>query len=273
MIQLLLRNGFILSQLDGEGMRVVEDQQKRHIKEVYMDSALRSLASDRNSDSASNFSFENAHTQNTATERINAMLTESINARKAEYFDLSGNDMEPQHELYSSSSPAVQNYNRNRILIDDCFNSIRDLKHESMLRGMESERRSHETIENNTKMFQEELFKIHGEHDIQSMQSQQVVNDLLRQMRTQVSPLYAFSDKPKPLFPRDPVMQQHLRSVEMSQQSRQADAATSSNNDPESAHEKKDMLEDLETLMGYQPNHEKHHFIGKLNQQNSLEHN
>ena len=74
-----------------------------------------------------------------------------------------------------------------------------------MLRGMETERRSQENIENNTKTFQEELFKTHGEHDIQNMQSQQVVNDLLRQMRSQVSPPYAFSDtKPKPLFPQDP---------------------------------------------------------------------
>ena len=84
-----LRNGFVLSQLDGDGMRVMEDQQEMHIKEVYVDSALRSLASDRSSDSVSNFSFKSAHTQNTATERINAMLTESINVRKAEYYDLS----------------------------------------------------------------------------------------------------------------------------------------------------------------------------------------
>lgn len=58
-----LRNGFILNQLDGDGMRVMEDQQKRHIKEVYMDSALRSLASDRSSDSVSNLSFKSAHTK------------------------------------------------------------------------------------------------------------------------------------------------------------------------------------------------------------------
>ena len=30
----VIRNGFVLSQLDGEGMRVMEDQQKRYIKEV-----------------------------------------------------------------------------------------------------------------------------------------------------------------------------------------------------------------------------------------------
>ena len=58
-----LRNGFVLSQLDGEGMRIMEDQQKR-IKEVYMDSASRSLASEHGSDiSVSNFSFKSAHTK------------------------------------------------------------------------------------------------------------------------------------------------------------------------------------------------------------------
>ena len=126
-----LRNGFVLSQLDGEGMRIMEDQQKRHIKEVYMDSALRSLASEHGSaNSVSNFSFKRAHTQNAATARINAMLTESVNARKAEFFDLSENDTEPQHQVDSSSSPssAGQNYSRNSILIEDYFNSIRDLK-------------------------------------------------------------------------------------------------------------------------------------------------
>ena len=63
---------------------------------------------------------------------------------------------------------------------------------------------------------------------------------LLHQIQTQVPPPYAFSDnKPKPLFPQDPIMQQHLRAVGMSQQSRKPDTASSSNNDPESTHEPK----------------------------------
>ena len=57
-----LRDGFVMSQLDGEGTRIMGDQQKRHNKQVCMDSALRSLASDRSSDSVSNFSFKSAHT-------------------------------------------------------------------------------------------------------------------------------------------------------------------------------------------------------------------
>ena len=63
-----LRNGFVLSRLDGEGARVMEDQQQRHIKEVYVDSALRSLSSERGSDSVSNLSFKSAHTKYTNRE-------------------------------------------------------------------------------------------------------------------------------------------------------------------------------------------------------------
>ena len=60
-----------------------------------MDSALKSLASDPGSASNSNLPLKSAHTQNTQTERINEMITESVNAKKrnakAEYYDLSGN--------------------------------------------------------------------------------------------------------------------------------------------------------------------------------------
>ena len=54
----------------------------RHIKEVYVDSALKSLASDPGSASISICSFKSAHTQNTQTERINELITESVNAKK-----------------------------------------------------------------------------------------------------------------------------------------------------------------------------------------------
>ena len=63
-----LRKGFVMSQLDGEGARVMEEQQQRHNKEVYMDSALRTLAGERGSDSVSNFSFKSAHTKYTNRE-------------------------------------------------------------------------------------------------------------------------------------------------------------------------------------------------------------
>ena len=48
---------------------------------------------------------------------------------------------------------------------------MRDLQNESILREREAERRSQEINDNNTKMFKEELFKNHGEHDMQNMQT------------------------------------------------------------------------------------------------------
>ena len=78
-----LRNGFILSQLDGEGMRVMEQQQQRHMKEVYIGSALKSLASNLDNESISICSFKSAYTQDAPTQRIQEMITRASNLRKA----------------------------------------------------------------------------------------------------------------------------------------------------------------------------------------------
>ena len=75
------------------------------------------------------------------------MLTERINSRKAEFYDLSGNEVD------TSSSSDEQNYSRNHIHIDH-LSSMRDLQNEAILREMEAERRSQEINDNNTKMFQ-----------------------------------------------------------------------------------------------------------------------
>ena len=106
-----------------------------------------------------------------------------------------------------------------------------------MLKEMEAERRMQDITENNTIMFIEELYKIHGGHEMQKMQQQRVINDLLLQVQTPYGPI----QKPTPLFPQDPVMQQHLRAVEMAQQSRQPPASAPSN-DPEPSHEPKGLV-------------------------------
>ena len=144
--------------------------------------------------------------------------------------------MEPPLDLDDPSSDG-QNDMRNHIHIEDYLNPIRDNKNEAMLREMEAERRMQE-INGNNKMMFKELHKIHGESEMQNMQQQNVINELLTQIQT---PYSIFSDnKPKPLFPSsDPALEQHLRSVEMSQQSRQAPAYSFSGNNPEPTHEPK----------------------------------
>ena len=122
-----------------------------------------------------------------------------------------------------------------------------------MLKDMEAERRVQEITENNTMMFKEELYNFHGEHEMQSMQQQHVINDLLPQMQTPYGPIRS-DTKPKPLFPQDPVLQQHLRAVETSQQSKQA-PAPSSKMTQNHLMSQKDLLDDLGTTMEYQQKH------------------
>ena len=102
---------------------------------------------------------------------------------------------------------------------------------------MEAERGMQEINGNNKMMSKEELHKIQGGSEMQNMQQQHVINDLLTQIQTPYGPIRG-DNKPKPLSPSsDPVLDQHLRSAEMSQQSRQAPASSSSGNNPESTHE------------------------------------
>ena len=143
-----------------------------------------------------------------------------------------------------------------------------------MLREMESERRHQEMIENNARMFKEDLFIIQGETAVHNMQQQDLI-DLLLQLQTPYGPIRS-DTRPKPLFPQAPqdsIMQHHLRAVEMSQQPRKPNFASSSNNDPESTHE-------LKGNVGRPRNHgvptesRKYTFyIRNQSQTSSLEHN
>ena len=222
----------------------MEEQQHRHIKEVYMDSALKPLASDPGNESISNCSFKSAYTQNTQTQRINEMITKAVKAKtnndNAEFFELSsGGDMD-QLDLEEVASSDGQVNMRNYMHIFDYQASIRNIENDFRLKEMENERRTQNINENNKMMLKAELQRIQGGSARQNMQQQDIIDDLINQF-ARVPPPYSFSDKrPKPLFPvvEDSVLIQHLRAVEMSQQSRQQPAPHSSNN-PEPAHEPK----------------------------------
>ena len=136
-----LRNGFILSQLDGEGMRAMEEQQQRHMKDVYMDSALKSLAGNLDNESISNLSFKSAYTQDTQTQGIKEMLTRASDLRKAnaknhntEYYGL---DMESQLELESASSSSSGHGHADISIymhVEDYFRSIRKIENDYRLK-------------------------------------------------------------------------------------------------------------------------------------------
>ena len=237
-----LRNGFILSQLDGEGMRVMEQQQQRHMKEVYTDSAFKPLASNLDNESISNSSFKNAYTQDLQTQRIKEIITRANNSRKAndnaEYYELSpGDDMEPPLEVDSASSSAsgqepidLTNY----IHVEGYMGSIRNLENDHRLKELENQQRMQEIFENNKIMLKTELHEMSGEKDIQITKLRNVIDDLVH---NNTPPPYVYNEARQPPVHTDTVLNQHLQSVEMSQRSRQQHAPSSNN--PEPAHEPK----------------------------------
>ena len=63
----------------------MEQQQQRHMKEVYRDSALKSLASNLDNGSISNLSFKSAYTQDLQTQGIKETLTRASKANDSTY--------------------------------------------------------------------------------------------------------------------------------------------------------------------------------------------
>ena len=68
------RNGFLLSQLDGEGQRIMDQQQQTHIKESVKHNLLKQTAATKRV----NVSLRNASNAETQTDRINNMLTPTV---------------------------------------------------------------------------------------------------------------------------------------------------------------------------------------------------
>ena len=90
--------------------------------------------------------------------------------------------MEPPLDSDEDSSSDGQNDMRNHSHIEHDFSPMRDIKNESIPRETEAERRMQEINENNKMMFKEELHRIHGESEMQTMQKQNVINGLLTQI-------------------------------------------------------------------------------------------
>ena len=92
-----LRDGFILSQLDGEGQRAMEKQQEMASKEAYKESLLKQLAKN-NSDNISHHSFRTANEGDLRNQRINLMLqaraSAAIQNNNTQFYDISDNTAE-----------------------------------------------------------------------------------------------------------------------------------------------------------------------------------
>ena len=103
-----VRDGFVLNQLDGEGMEVMEGHQEMAMKGHCKDNYLRSSAVN-NEDSTTHPSFRTANEGNLRQEKINDMLQRAnkVNqSNKTKLFDMSSSqdDMEPPQSTSSDDS-------------------------------------------------------------------------------------------------------------------------------------------------------------------------
>lgn len=128
-----LRNGFILSQLDGEGARIMERQQEMASKEAYKEHLLRQIARN-NSDNISHHSFRTANESDLREQRINNMLHgRATEANNTEFFDISDNTAEGGTQ--TDQLPSNDNY----VHVEDHRMQIEALQQEAYNREVEQE--------------------------------------------------------------------------------------------------------------------------------------
>ena len=92
-----LRNGFVLSQLDGEGQRAMEKQQEMASKEAFKESLLKEIAINTGSNLHDLRSDSEADRRR---ERFDSLITPPRNNRP-ETYDMSVNDDDDMQSLYS----------------------------------------------------------------------------------------------------------------------------------------------------------------------------
>ena len=90
-----LRNGFVLSQLDGEGARIMEKQQEMASKQAFKESLLKDIAINTGSNL---HELRNQHEADLRTERVNQALNPN-----PQFYNISQSDHEME-TMHSSSS-------------------------------------------------------------------------------------------------------------------------------------------------------------------------
>ena len=144
-------------------------------------------------------------------------------------------DMSSTGELTQDVEPPVDL--SNYIHVHDYPNAIRNIQDENRLREMEIHERQQQIIDNNTRMFQEELFNVTEQSERNRLQQQDVINDLITQINKPPPYMYPHIDMyTKPAT--NPTLEDHLKSVATAQQARQPrPAGSSSDPAPEMEHE------------------------------------
>ena len=97
-----LRNGFVLSQLDGEGMRQMQIQQENASKELFKESLLKQIAVNTGANLSDLRTDSNAKSQ---TERVTRAIGKGYGTdpTKTETYDMSQNDDDDDFDTPATS--------------------------------------------------------------------------------------------------------------------------------------------------------------------------
>ena len=119
-----LRNGYVLSQLDGEGARILEKQQEMASKQAFKESLLKDIAKNTGSNL---HELRNQHEADLRTERVNQALNPN-----PQFYNISQSDHDHDMETLHSSSASEDTGMRDDMAVSSKTTSLPSLDSNAM---------------------------------------------------------------------------------------------------------------------------------------------
>ena len=143
-----LRNGFVLSQLDGEGMRQMEKQQEMASKQAFKESLLKQIAINTGSNLSD---LRSEHDQETRTERINNAIGTLPDFPSWATYDMARDDGDSSYDTpFNTPGQATADYS-------DRVNRSLDLEEEEQVNMRNKKDEQKEQIRKHTSQHLEDL--------------------------------------------------------------------------------------------------------------------
>ena len=189
-----LRNGFVLSQLDGEGQRVMERQQEMASKEAYKEHLLKQIAQNNNnsnSDNISHHSFRTANEGDLREQRINNMLharaSEALQDNNTEFYDISDNTAEgsTQTAQVPRNEGSTQTERLHHVHVEDHRMEINILQQEPYNRELLMLQDHEQNVRQIQHGLSRQLQEISGEARRREIENQTVIDDLVNRVNHQ----------------------------------------------------------------------------------------
>ena len=189
-----LRDGFVLSQLDNEGMRQMEKQQEMASKEAYKEHLLKQIAQNNNnsnSDNISHHSFRTANEGDLREQRINNMLharaSEALQDNNTEFYDISDNTAEgsTQTAQVPRNEGSTQTERLHHVHVEDHRREIDLLQQESYNRELLMLQDHEQNVRQLQHGLRSQLYEISGEARRREIENQTVIDDLVNRVNHQ----------------------------------------------------------------------------------------